>query len=85
MEWFRMANFVGMVVLASFNAQSFGYFIGAILMENVSGNNPYRPKSGRQKVVQPRNFLKTYEFSFYDYRKKPRFFSDPSASSQSCA
>lgn len=44
-EWFRIANFVGIVILSTFNAQSFGYFIGALLMENVSASLFFGPLS----------------------------------------
>lgn len=44
-DWFRICHFVGLIILASFNAQSFGYFIGAILMENVSASLFFGPLS----------------------------------------
>ena len=45
LEWFRICNFVGIVILSTFNAQSFGYFIGATLMENVSASLFFGPLS----------------------------------------
>lgn len=56
--YFRMGHFVGITVISTFIAQSFGYFVGALFMNNVSAALFFGPLTCFPNMVSSGFFVK---------------------------